>query len=49
MGSATLGQVVLDPIREQAGGWRDGSAVKALAALSEDEGSIPSNHIAARN
>jgi hypothetical protein len=29
--------------------WRDGSAVKALAALPENWGSIPSTHIAAHN
>jgi hypothetical protein len=28
-GGAILGLVVLDPIREQAGGWRGGSAVKS--------------------
>ena len=31
----------------QGGGWRDGPWLRALAALPEDEGSIPSTHMAA--
>jgi hypothetical protein len=30
-------------------GWRDGLAVKSLAALPENLGSVPSTHMAAHN